>query len=125
MNFVRTMLALCGVLSITGCMSMTPNYVDLPAPSRSGGVAITVDRAVRAPYGYVGLRGTVTNETDEIVKQCRITIRLYNNQMERERPAKAVVDDLYPTETRDYYAEFPSPLKLVRTVLKPTLRLTW
>lgn len=110
---------------MVGCMSMTPNYVDLPVPSRSGGIAVTVDRAVRAPYGYVGLRGTVTNETDEILKQCRIKIRLYNNKMEPERPATAVVDDLYPTETRDYYAEFPSPLKLVRTVLKPSLRLTW
>jgi len=104
---------------------MTPNYVDLPPVSRSGGIAITVDRAVRAPYGYVGLRGTVTNETDEILKKCRITIRSYNNKMERERPATAVVEDLYPTESRDYYAEFPNPLKLVRTVLKPNLRLTW
>jgi len=104
---------------------MTPGYVDLPVPSRSGGILITVDRAVRAPYGYVGLRGTVTNETDEVLKRCRIKIRLYNNQMEREPPATAVVDDLYPTESREYYAKFPSPLKLVRTVLKPNMRLTW
>lgn len=122
--FMR-LIGMCVLLLTASCASMTPPYVDLPDPSQSGGVSVTVDRAVRSVFGYVGLRGTVTNETDKLVKSCRITIRSYDEEMEAAPSARAVVEALHPGETRDYLAEFPKPLKLVRTVLAPRLTLTW
>jgi len=104
---------------------MTPPYVELPPPYQLAGISVTVDRAVRSVFGFVGLRGTVTNETDKLLKNCRITIRSYDQEMEPAPNARTNVEDLYPGETRDYLAEFPKPLKIVRTVLSPRLGLTW
>ncbi len=114
-------IALCS----TSCISTIPAYVDLPFPVESKGVTVTIDRTIRAPFGFVGVSGTVSNGTDEVLENCRITVRALGPEMNSAGRARTNVKALQPRETRDYAAKFPNPIKLIRTVLKPELRLTW
>ena len=121
----RALFSLCVLLLLTSCIQMTPTYITLPGPARRDDVTATVNRAVRAPYGYVGFRGAVMNESERVLPECRITIRVFDHEMNPIGRARATVEDLQPGESRDYYAKFSRTLKIVRTVYEPELRLFW
>lgn len=118
-------LSACALLSLAACISMTPSYIDLPEPTEHDGVVISVDRAMRAPYGYVGFYCTVTNETSQPLPECRVTIRTFDNEMEQDGRATATLQDLGPGEVREFTAKLSKSLKIVRTVKEPDVRLFW
>ena len=125
-----TMIRLCLLATLsmfiaTACISMTPSYIDLPEPTEHDGVIVSVDRAMRAPYGYVGFYGTITNTTERELPECRITIRTYDNEMDADGRASAVIEGLQPGEVRDFTAKLSKSLKIVRTVQEPQIRNFW
>ncbi len=86
---------------------------------------MTVDQTVRAPFGFVGFKGSVTNATDKHLASCRITIEVLDHEMSPAGRARVRLVDVAAGETRVYRADLAKILRTVRTVPAPEVRLKW
>ena len=113
------------LLFVASCITALPAYVDLPPPSEKRGIAIEMHDALRAPYGFVGLRGTLTNTTEEYLDSCKVTIRILDNAMDPSGRAVATVTEVPPGESVEFTADLVRSLKRIHTVLEPEVRPVW
>lgn len=112
-------------LLLASCISTLPTYVDLPPPRETRGVSIEMRDAMRAPYGFVALRGTLTNTTERHLESCKVTLRILDNTMDPSGRAVATVGGVPPGESVEFEAELVKSLKRIHTVLAPEVRPVW
>ena len=113
------------LLLISSCITTLPAYVDLPPAREMRGVEIEMRDALRAPYGFVALRGTRTNTTERHLDSCKVTVRILDKSMEQSGRAVTTVTSVPPGESVEFKADLVRSLKRIHTVLQPEVRPVW